>query len=127
MATGPQGPRRKMLLVVDDDPDVRESIFQVLTEAGYDVSGAGDGKEALDKLLHGRRPDLIILDLRMPRKSGHEVLEALRESPSYVGIPVVVLSAYLNFPPSGAVAWLKKPVQPSTLVSVVNEYAPLGS
>ena len=116
-----------MLLVVDDDPDVRESIFQVLTEAGYDVSGAGDGKEALDRLLHGRRPDLIILDLRMPRKSGHEVLEALRESPSYVGIPVVVLSAYLSFPPSGAVAWLRKPIQPSTLVSVVNEYAPLGA
>ena len=114
-----------MLLVVDDDPDIRESLFQVLTEAGYDVSSAGDGREALDALLHGRRPDLIVLDLRMPKKTGHEVLDALRESPSFVAIPVVVLSAYLTFPPSGAVAWLKKPVQPRTLLSVIHEYAPL--
>jgi CheY-like chemotaxis protein len=65
-------------------------------------------------------PDLIVLDLKMPRRSGWEVLDLLRRSTTFVQIPIVVLSSYLTVPPPGAVAWLKKPCQSEELVRTVS-------
>ena len=77
------------VLVVDDDPDVRTLVCELLARAGYTVSEAPDGREAL-RLLYDERPDLIVLDVSMPELDGWATLERIRELSS---VPVVMLSA----------------------------------
>ena len=103
------------ILVVDDDPDVRSALCEVLTAARYAVSTAADGREALG-IMRTRLPDLVILDLRMPRKSGWEVVNEMQVHPFLAGVPVIVLSADLSMPPAGGNLWLKKPVLPAVLL-----------
>jgi len=77
------------VLVVDDDADVRTLVCELLARAGYAVSEAPDGREAL-RLLYDERPDLIVLDVSMPELDGWATLERIRELSS---VPVVMLSA----------------------------------
>jgi DNA-binding response OmpR family regulator len=77
------------VLVVDDDADVRTLVCELLARAGYSVSEAPDGREAL-RLLYDERPDLIVLDVSMPELDGWATLERIRELSS---VPVVMLSA----------------------------------
>jgi DNA-binding response OmpR family regulator len=77
------------VLVVDDDADVRTLVCELLARAGYTVSEAPDGREAL-RLLSDERPDLIVLDVSMPGLDGWATLERIRELSS---VPVVMLSA----------------------------------
>jgi DNA-binding response OmpR family regulator len=77
------------VLVVDDDADVRTLVCELLARAGYTVSQAPDGREAL-RLLYDERPDLIVLDVSMPELDGWATLERIRELSS---VPVVMLSA----------------------------------
>jgi CheY-like chemotaxis protein len=86
--------RRSKILLVDDDPDVRQAISDVLESRDYQVVTARDGEEALEKL-KGEKPDLMILDLLMPRMDGFAVCRELQD-PSwseYKKIPVLVLTA----------------------------------
>ncbi|WP_237476864.1 response regulator [Lichenibacterium dinghuense] len=80
------------VLVVDDDPGVRERLRTVLERAGYSVGEAGDGAEALGRVAHGP-PRAILLDLTMPVMDGFAFLHALRERPGCADIPVIVFSA----------------------------------
>ena len=80
------------VLVVDDDPDVRGRLRGVLERAGYSVGEAGDGAEALRRVMHGP-PRAILLDLTMPVMDGFAFLHALRERPGCADIPVIVFSA----------------------------------
>ena len=80
------------VLVVDDDVGVRERLRSVLERAGYSVGEAGDGEEALRRVMHGR-PRAILLDLTMPVMDGFAFLHALRERPGCADIPVIVFSA----------------------------------
>ena len=82
----------KRVLVVDDDAAIRELVMETLVEAGYECAGACDGFEAL-RMTHQFAPDLIILDVLMPRLSGDEVHLALRQDPSTRYMPVIFLSA----------------------------------
>jgi len=111
-------PRGKVL-VIEDDADVRVSVCDQLRDDGFDVQGAEDGEQAWTMLLRGHKPDLIILDLKLPVMSGWELLTRLRSSITLLDVPVVVISAYLGFPPAGALAWLKKPMRPNELSAVV--------
>jgi DNA-binding response OmpR family regulator len=77
------------VLVVDDDADVRALVCELLARAGYEVSEAPNGREAL-RLLYDERPDLIVLDVSMPELDGWATLERVREVSS---VPVVMLSA----------------------------------
>jgi DNA-binding response OmpR family regulator len=77
------------VLVVDDDADVRTLVCELLARAGYTVSQAPDGREAL-RLLYDERPDLVVLDVSMPELDGWATLERIRELSS---VPVVMLSA----------------------------------
>jgi CheY-like chemotaxis protein len=88
---------QRTVLVVDDELPVREILGRFLRQAGYEVNGASDGKEALDILQRGKLPDLIVLDLMMPVMSGFEVLNALRANPTWAKIPVIVLTATMGF------------------------------
>ena len=81
------------ILLTEDDPIVAELYRVRLDREGHDVAVAADGQMALDRI--GRdRPDLILLDIRMPRLSGLGVLEQVRQDPDLGGIPVVMLTNY---------------------------------
>jgi CheY-like chemotaxis protein len=86
-ATSPAGAYR--LLVVDDEPAIRDVTAAMLTEEGFEVVTAQDGAEALD-LLPLFRPHLVITDLRMPRMSGFELLKVLRQR--FTRLPVIAVS-----------------------------------
>jgi CheY-like chemotaxis protein len=82
----------KRILVVDDEPHLIRSITFILNKLGYELSSASDGDEALLKLVEFK-PDLIFLDIMMPKKNGYEVCEEIRRMPEYKGTYIVVLSA----------------------------------
>jgi CheY-like chemotaxis protein len=97
-ASGAAGPSRGLavrasVLVVEDDRDIRECMADALEMEGYAVMCAGNGREALDQLRRGPRPDLILLDLLMPVMSGWEFRQAQLADPLLAGIPVVIVSA----------------------------------
>jgi signal transduction histidine kinase/CheY-like chemotaxis protein len=81
------------VLVADDEPVNREVLAQHLTQHGYQVALAKGGVEALEVLRSAFRPDVVILDVMMPDKSGYDVLEVLRADPTTSGIPVILLTA----------------------------------
>ena len=83
----------KKILVVDDEPDVREFLASCIEDAGFIVNTAFDGQDALEKI-EAEMPDLITLDLHMPRKSGIKVIRALRESDTYSNLPIIVVTAH---------------------------------
>src|SRR5438128_8892 len=91
------------IFVAYDDEDLRNSLAEVLTEAGYRCVTAADGREAMQQMVQ-KMPDLLILDLKMPKKSGWEVLEAMRSSPSLMKVPVIIVSAHASTLPLGGVA-----------------------
>lgn len=82
------------ILVVDDDPDMREALQIILESADYTVVTAEDGEQCLAKLKE-EQPDLLILDLLMPRMDGFEVCKALKDPrhAKYGGMPIIILSS----------------------------------
>ncbi len=83
---------RHKILVVEDEPDIRELLRYSLAEEGFVVEEAGDGAEALDRITR-RAPDLVVLDLMMPRMSGLELCRRLRASADTAALPVMVVTA----------------------------------
>lgn len=83
-----------MILVVDDEPGIRDAIGTVLEDEGYSVTTAGDGRVALQAMHDGLRPCLAILDLMMPVMTGVELCRAMERDPDLAGVPVVIVSAY---------------------------------
>ncbi|HVY49244.1 MAG TPA: response regulator [Minicystis sp.] len=81
------------VLIVDDEADIRETLRAILEDEGYRVATAENGKVALEALLRGARPKLILLDLTMPVMNGWETLERLRRDHDLATIPVAVVSA----------------------------------
>jgi len=87
----------KTVLIVDDDPDIRELITWKLGQAGYTTVVAGDGEAGLLAAetgdADGRLPDLILVDWMMPKRSGIDVCRSLRDNPSTARIPLILLTA----------------------------------
>lgn len=87
----------KTVLVVDDDPDIRELVIWKLHQAGYATLAAADGEAGLAASVNGdadgRVPDLVLLDWMMPKMAGIEMCRALRENPVTARIPVILLTA----------------------------------
>jgi two-component system, OmpR family, response regulator len=83
---------RPKILVVDDEPDVRNLVARLLGPIG-DVQIAIDGADALDRILAGDRPDLIVLDLMMPKMDGLTLTRELKKDPGLAKIPIVILTA----------------------------------
>jgi signal transduction histidine kinase/CheY-like chemotaxis protein len=84
-------PKDKFVLVVDDDPNIRSLLQQELTEAGYTVRLAEDGRKAL-ALIREETPGLIILDVMMPEMNGFDVAAVLKNDPATMDIPIIILS-----------------------------------
>ena len=119
------------ILVVDDDPDIVESITSVLRSQPYGVQVARDGQQCMETL--GKKiPDLLILDLLMPRMDGFAVIRQLRKNPRYADLPIIVLTSVLEdasrrryeLEDSGQMrvqGYLQKPVAPTELLRRVGE------
>jgi signal transduction histidine kinase/CheY-like chemotaxis protein len=85
--------KNDVVLIVDDDEDVRSTIKSTIARAGMRSAEAADGQAALDWLAGNQRPALVLLDLMMPKMNGFAFLEAARKNPDYVDLPIVVLTA----------------------------------
>ncbi|MEW5864769.1 MAG: response regulator [Pseudomonadota bacterium] len=83
---------KKKVLIVDDEPNIVTALEYLLTMSGYEVAVAENGEEALAAVARAK-PDLVLLDVMMPRLNGYEVCRRLRERPEWAGIKIVILSA----------------------------------
>jgi CheY-like chemotaxis protein len=82
-------PRRFQVLVVDDEPGMRETLVDILEQSGYDVSAAADGDDALD-VMQTRQVDVVVMDVQMPNRDGVSVLQELSPPPP----AVIMVTAY---------------------------------
>lgn len=118
-------PRAPLVLIVDDEPDVRDMMRDLFEGEGYLVETAEDGQDALDKLETIGRPSVILLDLMMPRMSGNAFLEAARKKrPEMARVPVVVITGYaqMMMAAQSVTRILQKPVDLSALLAIVRGY-----
>lgn len=115
------GPERQVILLVEDDYHIREAVRGVLEEAGYEVIQAENGRTALERLHAGVRPDLILLDLRMPVMDGWEFRAAQKNDPNLAIIPVLAVSADGSAKAEAIAAdgYLRKPLSTRTLLETV--------
>jgi twitching motility two-component system response regulator PilH len=114
------------VLVVEDSVAQREMITDLLRGSGLTVTVASDGVEALEKI-QGQRPDLVVLDIVMPRMNGYEVCRRLKADPKTQHVPIVMCSSkgeefdrYWGMK-QGADAYIAKPFQPTELVGTVKQ------
>ena len=123
---------KQHILVVDDDPDLVESITMKLESNDFRVTKAYDGIEAWDKVKEDR-PDLIILDVMMPRKDGYEMCKEIKKDDQYKDIAVVLLTAvgdavttttYTHMDGKTALAdeFIPKPINLDSLVEIIRDY-----
>ncbi|HEY44816.1 MAG TPA: response regulator [Anaerolineae bacterium] len=119
------------IIVADDDPDILEAITTVLESHPYQVASANDGQQCLE-MVRKRRPDLLILDLLMPRMDGFAVIRELRSEPSYADLPILVLTTVVEDASRrryeletgrdmSVQAYLQKPVPPEELLRKVGD------
>ncbi|MBD2105265.1 response regulator transcription factor [Leptolyngbya sp. FACHB-261] len=114
------------VLVVEDSVTQREMITDLLKDSGLSVSVATDGVEALERI-QGHRPDLVVLDIVMPRMNGYEVCRRIKADPKTQSVPVVMCSSkgeefdrYWGMK-QGADAYIAKPFEPQELVGTVKQ------
>lgn len=121
---------KKTILVVDDEPDVRDYISVLVEDNGYEATTACDGVEAMKKLKQSR-PDLVTLDITMPEKSGVRCYRDIKENDEYKDIPVIIVTGvdqeFEKFistrrqvpPPEGYIA---KPIDKEKLLGLIKEH-----
>jgi CheY-like chemotaxis protein len=117
------------ILVVEDDADSRAALCDSLIDAGYLPFAVADGVEALEHLRTGARPNLIILDLMLPRIDGWRFLSILSDEPDLQGLPVVVCSGAVDPHPPGVPRdhVLTKPIKLDVLMDFVTRYCGGGA
>jgi DNA-binding response OmpR family regulator len=113
------------ILIVDDNEPLRSLWQRVLEAQGYDISTAGNGREAIEQV-ELQRPDLVLLDLVMPMRGGHEVLRRLKANEETQNVPVIIISG-LGFATDvaqglhgGADLYLTKPLPTDELIACIN-------
>lgn len=115
------------VLVIDDDPDIREALRLILEAYGYGVQTSGDPRQVLAQLEREELPSVILLDMRMPEMSGEEFLAALRAMPLPRPVPVVVLSgdpsARNAARSAGATDFLAKPAEVEELLDTLARHS----
>jgi CheY-like chemotaxis protein len=115
-----------LILVVDDDRDIRDSLIETLEDHGYRAAGASNGVEALSVLRTSpERPCLILLDLMMPIMDGQGFREEQLKNPVWADIPVVVISAYADVDVQArslAAEFMRKPLAIRPLIDVVRRH-----
>ena len=120
-------PKGKKILVVDDSPTVRKLIAGKLEKSGHEVICASDGVEAMERL-DGLLPDLVLLDITMPRMDGYQVCKLIRNNTATQNVPVVMISGKDGFfdkvrgRMAGTTGYITKPFGPETLMKAVETY-----
>jgi CheY-like chemotaxis protein len=117
-------PPLPLVLLMEDDYDLREAISELLEARGVEVRAARDGREGLDILQSGLRPHAVFLDQWMPRLSGESVLAAMAGDPALAGIPVVWMSGDRRKPATPVAGCLEKPFDLSQLTAVLASLCP---
>lgn len=114
------------ILTVDDSASIRLTTRVALSNAGYTVTEAVDGRDGLAKLGSGQF-DLIVTDLNMPNMDGLTMIRELRKLPAHTGVPVIFLTTESDAEmkqqakAAGATGWLTKPFDPESLVKIVRK------
>lgn len=122
------GPRKKRILVCDDDPVILRLLQVNLELEGFDVLSATNGVEAVE-VATTEDPDLVILDIMMPKMDGYEACEKIKANEKTKDTPIIFLSAKAQLADiekgtsSGVSEYLTKPFDPSELVAVINRLA----
>ncbi len=120
----------KTVLVVDDSVSMRQMVSFTLTGAGYEVVEAADGKEAVDKLNGGAKPNLVITDLNMPNMDGISLIKAIRGMAPHKFTPILMLTTESSEAKkkegqgAGATGWIVKPFNPEQMLSTIKKVLP---
>lgn len=119
----------KLILTVDDSPSMRMLLKASLTAQGYRIETAEDGEHGLERL-HEVKPDLLITDINMPKMDGFGLIEAVRATSSYRGLPILVLSTEFSDEKktrarvAGATGWITKPFDADKLGAAIRRVCP---
>jgi two-component system cell cycle response regulator DivK len=119
----------RRILVVEDHEDNRRILRDLLTSRGYDLVEAEDGEQAL-AVAEDRRPDLILMDVQLPRLDGYEVTRRLKANPALRAIPIIVVTSYAlsgdesKARAAGCNAYVSKPFSTRQLLAKIQEYVP---
>jgi CheY-like chemotaxis protein len=111
----------QIVMLVEDEADIREPLRELLEEEGMTVITASHGQDALDQLEHCTRPRVMVVDLLMPVMNGVELVEKLRGDPRYTTIPVIFLSASSTLAPPEGTRMLRKPVALPRLIEAIRQ------
>ncbi len=117
---------KRKILIVDDEKDLIEALSFRLNTAGYDVISASDGQDALEKAKK-EKPDLIVLDLMLPKMDGYKVCGLLKKDTRYTRIPIILFTAKAQEEGRktgeevGADAYITKPFEPKVLLAKIGE------
>lgn len=115
------------VLVVDDSASVRQQVGLALKQQGYEVVEAVDGVNGVDKLQADNTIGMVICDVNMPRMSGIEFVEKVKENPRYANLPIVMLTTegqprlIQRAKKAGAKGWIVKPFKANLLVAAVKK------
>jgi CheY-like chemotaxis protein len=125
----PGTPRRLSgpILIVEDDPDIRETLAEILEYEGHAVVAAASGEEALERLVGGLQPGVVLLDLMMPGVNGWGLAGRIRQIPALLEVPIVVVSGVHDLEQQatklGAAGCLNKPVEVERLLALVHRFS----
>ena len=111
----------QIVMLVEDEADIREPLRELLEEEGLSVITATHGQDALNQLEHCSRPKVMVVDLLMPVMNGVELVEKLRADPRYASIPVLFLSASSTVTPPDGTRMLRKPVALPRLIEAIRQ------
>ena len=119
----------RKILVVEDQEDNRQILRDLLASAGYEMSEAGDGEEALTAVSKNR-PDLILMDIQLPIMDGYEATRRIKSDPKTHAIPIIVVTSYAlsgdetKAREAGCDAYVTKPYSPRALLAKIKEFLP---
>jgi CheY-like chemotaxis protein len=122
-----QSALHRRALVVEDNDNERELLAGYLRVSGFDVDTASDGLQAMVRLTEKTPPDVVLLDMRMPRFDGRKTISAIRNNPDYRGLKLFAVSGAergemnVDLGPNGVDRWFTKPIDPQSLLNAMRE------
>lgn len=120
----------KTALIVDDSPTMRQMVSFTLTNAGFTVIEAADGKEAVTKVVGGQKLDIVVTDLNMPEMDGITLIKELRRLSTFKFTPILMLTTESALEKkqagkeAGATGWIVKPFNPEVLLKTIAKVLP---